>query len=65
MLYSRIYVSGRKMIVGNKRVKMRNCLLKRYGSDFPRIDIEVGRRGLCGLCLPLQRGTRGRLNRTI
>ena len=65
MLCSRIHVSGRKIIVGNKRFKVGNCLIKRDGGDFLRIVIEVGRRGLCGPCLLLWRGARDRLDRTI
>ncbi len=65
LLYSLIHVSGRKIIVGNKCLKVGNCLLKKNGGDFPRIAIEADRRSLCGPCLPLRRGTRGRLNKTI
>lgn len=65
MLYSQIHVSGRKIIIGNKYFKVGNCLLKRDGRDFLKIAIEAEKRDLCGLCLLLQRGTSGRLDRTV
>ena len=65
LLYSRIHLSGKKIIVGNKRFKLEKYLLKRDGRDLPRIAIKAERKSLCGLCLALRRGTRGRLNRTV
>lgn len=44
---------------------MGNYILKRDDRDFLRIVIEVRRRSLCGLCLSLWRGARGRLDKTV
>lgn len=41
LLYSQIYVSDRKIIIGNKRFKVENCLPKRDGGNFSKIAIKA------------------------
>lgn len=57
--------SNKKIIIGNKRFKFRNCLLKRGNKDFSKIAIEARKSCLCGLSLFLQWGTRGRFDKAL
>ena len=61
----RIHVSGKKIIVGNKRFKWGNCLLKKDGKNFLKIAIKAKKKCLCGPCLHFWRRARSKLNKAV
>lgn len=46
LLYNQMYISSRKIIVGNKRFKVKNYLLKKNSGDFLKIVIKLERKSL-------------------